>query len=116
MSVVVIVADTFRRDHLGFYGNTQIHMPRLDRFSQQSTVFDRCYAASFPTMPVRADLSTGRFTFSHMGWEPLPKNEVTLAQVLSENRYHTFGVTDTPFFLRNGWTTPTLPGQCTPIS
>ncbi|CAI8015671.1 N-acetylglucosamine-6-sulfatase [Geodia barretti] len=37
---------------------------------------------------------------SFMGWEPLPEDEVTLAQILAENGYHTAAAIDTPFYIR----------------
>lgn len=54
-NVVVIVSDTFRRDHLGAYGNPYIRMTYLDSFARSSVVFDWCVISSFPTMPARAD-------------------------------------------------------------
>ncbi len=48
MNVIVIMNDTFRRDHLGFYGNPWIHTPNLDRFARESVIFDRAYIASYP--------------------------------------------------------------------
>jgi arylsulfatase A-like enzyme len=102
-NVVVIVADTFRRDHLGAYGNPYIKTPYLDAFARQSAVFDHHVASSFPTMPARADILTGTFSYTHMGWEPLPTHLTTLPQVLSAAGYHTMGVVDTPFYVRNGF-------------
>jgi len=64
MNVVWIVADTFRRDHLGAYDNSIIKTPSLDSLAEQSVRFDRHYAAGFPTMPSRADHFTGRWTIS----------------------------------------------------
>ena len=39
-NVVFIVSDTFRRDHLGAYGNTWIRTPYLDKLARDSVVFD----------------------------------------------------------------------------
>ncbi len=47
-NVVVIVADTFRRDHMGAYGNPQIRTPHLDEFARSSVVFDNHVISSFP--------------------------------------------------------------------
>jgi arylsulfatase A-like enzyme len=102
-NVVVIVADTFRRDHLGAYGNPYISTPHIDEFARSSVVFDRHVISSFPTMPARADILTGTFSYMHMGWEPLPRHLTTLPGVLSKAGYHTMGVVDTPFFIRNGF-------------
>jgi len=53
MNVIWIVADTFRRDHLGCYDNQTIHTPSLDTFADKSVRFARHYMANFPTMPAR---------------------------------------------------------------
>lgn len=100
MNVIWIVSDTFRRDHLGCYGNKIIHTPSLDALAAKSVRFERYYAASFPTMPTRADHFTGRWTGCFMRWEPLPRGQVTLAQILRRNGFHTAAVVDTPFYLR----------------
>ena len=102
-NVVVIVADTFRRDHLGAYGNGRIRTPHLDEFARQSVVFENHVLSSFPTMPARADILTGTFSYTHMGWEPLPRHLTTLPQALSRAGYTTMGIVDTPFFVRNGF-------------
>jgi arylsulfatase A-like enzyme len=103
MNIVLIISDSFRQDHLGCYGNPRIHTPHLDKLAEQSVVFDRAYAASFPTVPHRADVLTGKHTFTYLGWNPLPKDELTLPQLLSSVGYSTMGVVDTPFYMRHGY-------------
>jgi arylsulfatase A-like enzyme len=102
-NVVVIVADTFRRDHLGAYGNPFIRTPHLDAFARSSVLFENHLLSSFPTMPARADMLTGTFSYAHMGWEPLPRHLVTLPEALSTEGYLTMAIVDTPFFIRNGF-------------
>ncbi|MDQ3889515.1 MAG: sulfatase [Actinomycetota bacterium] len=102
-NVVLIVSDTFRRDHVGAYGNPSIRTPALDRFAAGSVAFDYHLVASFPTMPARADILTGRFSYTFMGWEPLPLGVETLPGLLSAAGYVTMGVVDTPFFIRGGY-------------
>ena len=102
MNVIWIVADTFRRDHIGAYGNPTIRTPSLDALAARSVRFDGHYAAGFPTMPTRADHLTGRWTMSFMGWEPLPAGVTTLAEMLAEHGLHTAASVDTPYYLRNG--------------
>ena len=102
MNVIWITSDTFRRDHLGAYGNQRILTPSLDKLASQSMRFERHYAAGFPTMPTRADHFTGRWTMSFMGWSPLPSKVTTLAEILSAKGLHTAAVVDTPFYLRDG--------------
>ncbi len=100
-NVIVIVSDTFRRDHLGAYGNAFIHTPNLDAFARSSVTFDRHVISSFPTMPARADILTGNFSYTFMGWEPLWASLYTLPGLLSRAGYLTMGVVDTPYFIRN---------------
>lgn len=102
MNVIWIVADTFRRDQLGAYGNGTIKTPVLDALAARGTRFDNHYACGFPTMPTRADHHTGQWTMSYMGWEPLPDDATTLAQILGEQGVHTAAVVDTPFYTRGG--------------
>jgi arylsulfatase A-like enzyme len=102
-NVVMIVSDTFRRDHLGAYGNRAVRTPNLDRLAAGSVVFDQHRISSFPTMPARADFLTGQFAFTFMGWEPLPAELDTLSAMLSRAGYLTMGVVDTPFFIRDGY-------------
>jgi arylsulfatase A-like enzyme len=100
---LVIVSDTFRRDHLGAYGNPRIRTPHLDEFARSSVVMEGHLVSSFPTMPARADILTGTFAYAHMGWEPLPRHLMTLPELLSRAGYLTMGVVDTPFYIRNGF-------------
>jgi arylsulfatase A-like enzyme len=102
-NVVFIVSDTFRRDHLGAYGNAQIRTPYLDRLARQSVMFDHHVISSFPTMPARADFLTGQFSYTFMGWEPLPGHLDTLPGLLSHAGYLTMGIVDTPFYIRDGY-------------
>ena len=122
MNFILIVLDTLRRDRLSFYRDERVrqrnqshksydvpwedqlaYTPNLDALARRATVFDNYYVASFPTMPARADYSTGKTSFSFMTWEPLSRDEVTMADVLSEAGYVTAGVVDTPFYQKNGY-------------
>jgi arylsulfatase A-like enzyme len=102
-NIVLVVCDTFRRDHVGAYGNPWIRTPNLDRLAAESVVFDYELVSSFPTMPARADFLTGTFSYTFMGWEALPGHLPTLPGLLSEAGYLTMGVVDTPFFIRDGY-------------
>ncbi|GAH07471.1 unnamed protein product, partial [marine sediment metagenome] len=103
MNVIQIVSDTFRRDFLGCYGNSWIHTENLDALAKESLVFDKAYLASFPTIPNRHDMFTGRYTFTYSAWSPLPRNEVVLSQVLRQAGYTTMLIVDTPHLVRDGF-------------
>ena len=47
MNVIVLLNDTFRRDHLGCYGNDWIKTPNFDRLAEQSAVFEKARPRAF---------------------------------------------------------------------
>lgn len=102
MNVIWVISDSLRRDHVGAYGNKTMHTPSIDAFAKRAVSFDRHYIAGFPTMPTRADYLTGRWTMSFMQWEPLPRDQVTLPELLANEGINTAAIVDTPFFIRRG--------------
>ncbi|MCY3867885.1 MAG: sulfatase [Chloroflexi bacterium] len=103
MNIICVVTDTLRADYLPSYGNQQVIAPYLTQFADEALVFEDCHAASFPTVPTRADIATGRFTFTYLTWGPLPQDEITLAGLMTKAGYTTMGIGDTPFLIRNGY-------------
>ena len=103
MNIILFISDTFRRDHMPCYGNTRVKTPNFDAFAKNSLVLEDCYPSSFPTVPARADILTGRYTFLYQDWGPLSQDEVVLPQCLTDAGYLTMGVADTPFMVRNGY-------------
>jgi arylsulfatase A-like enzyme len=101
--VVLIQSDSLRADHLGAYGG-DIHTPNLDRFARGATVFERNYAASYPTVPNRLDLFTGRYNFLYRGWTSLCPGDVTLPELLDDHGVPTQLQFDTPPFEGMGFT------------
>ncbi|MFZ5825714.1 MAG: sulfatase [Bacillota bacterium] len=94
MNVVLMLMDTVRRDHLGFMGNSWIQTPALDRFAARSTTFTNAYIGSYPCMPARRDLFTGRYEFLHRGWGPLEHTDQDLPGLLSAGGKTSMLVTD----------------------
>ncbi len=103
VNVILLVNDTFRRDYLGCYGNDWIATPNLDAFAERAAIFDQYYIASYPTVPNRWDMAVGRYGFPTRGWEPLRREDVTLAQRLSRNGVHTQMIWDTPMLNMNDY-------------
>jgi len=94
MNVILIVCDTWRRDHIGCYGNDWIHTPNVDRLAESGTVFEGFYCASFPTLPCRRDIITGRYEFPWRGWGGLEKDDVTLSGLIHESGRVSYFITD----------------------
>lgn len=103
MNFILIISDTLRRDYLGCYGNDWISTPNTDRFAARSVIFERAYAASFPTVPHRHDVLTGRYTFIDSQWQPLPSHEVVLAEELAKAGYTSMMILDQPHIVENGF-------------
>ena len=97
MKVIYIMADTFRRDHLGAYGNDWIRTPGLDKFASQSAVFDNAYIGSFPTVPNRRDTLLGRgdIGLPFNRWKTMERKEVTLPERLAEKDIPSMWIGDT---------------------
>ncbi len=102
MNLIVIMSDTLRYDHLGCHGNEWIRTPNIDRFAQRCAVFDKAYQASFPTIPTRTDMFTGKLTFPFRGWTPLPTDETIIAEELETAGYVNMLICDTPHLIRDG--------------
>ncbi len=103
MNVVLIISDTFRRDHVGAYGNKWIHTPTLDRLAEESVIFDRAHSCSFPTLPCRAEVFTGKFVFPYLNWGPLPRQEVLLSETFAAANYTCTQITDNLPMSRAGY-------------
>jgi len=103
MNFIIIMCDTMRADHLGCYGNDWIKTPNLDAFAKQSTVFERAYCASWPTIPNRTDLFTGRFGEPLHPWRPLSWEAITLPEIMRESGYVSHLIHDTPHLVNYGF-------------
>jgi len=84
---------------LGYVGKKPIKTPELDDLAKNGFLFPRNYVSSFPTIPDREDLFTGKYSFPFHGWQPLGKDAVTLAQILQQNGYLTQLIADTPHLM-----------------
>jgi len=97
VKVIYLMADTFRRDHMGAYGNGWIRTPNLDKLASQSALFERAYIGSFPTVPNRRDTLIGRgdIGLPFNRWKPLERQEVTLPQRLAQKGVVSMWIGDT---------------------
>ena len=103
MNFIYINSDSFRRDNLSCYGGKYVHTPNIDKFAERSVIFDRAYTGSFPTVPNRRDVLTGRYTFTYADWSPLSSQEIVLPQVLRKAGYTSYMALDTPHIVAHGF-------------
>ena len=108
MNCIIVLLDSLRADHVGCYGNRWIRTPALDSLAEESITFTRAYPESLPTLPMRRTLHTGLRTWPFRGWIPqrgdivraygwqrIPEDQTTLAEVLNGEGYQTGFITDT---------------------
>ena len=101
-SVLLILVDALRPDHLGFHGYTEPTSPALDRIAAESLVFDNAYSVSSWTKPSIPSLFTSLYPSQHGVFEGsahgnggaptsdiLPDAAVTLAETLQDCGYET---------------------------
>jgi len=102
MNFIVLMSDTLRSDHLQPYGSKWVQTPYASEFAKTAAMFDTCWAGSFPTLPNRLDLFTGRYGEPIHAWLPLPYGETTLPEVMRKNGYITSLICDTPHLINGG--------------
>ena len=101
-----MVIDTLRYDFVGANGNPWMHTPTLDGLARRGVTFDRCYAGSFPTIPCRWELITGRAHPEGLPfhpWRPLEWGVPTVPDALREAGYVTALLCDTPHLINHGY-------------
>lgn len=106
LNAIIIILDSLRKDHIGIYGNRWIQTPNLDALARESLRFNRAYPESTPTIPARRAIHTGlrsfpfrnwvpqKGTLSLYGWQRIPEDQTTLAEILQSAGYETLLVTD----------------------
>lgn len=108
MNVILVIIDSLRKDHVGAYGNSWIKTPALDALAKESLRFTQAYPEAFPSIPARRGIHTGIRTFPFRnwekwseddvglwGWQPIPRDQTTLAEILQREGYYNLFVTDT---------------------
>ena len=109
MNAIVVILDSLRKDHVRVYGNDRIRTPSLDALSEESLRFTRAYPESIPTLPARRAIHTGMRTWPFRDWEPpegedfmpagwqhIPEDQTTLAEVLNlQQGFNTVLLSDT---------------------
>ncbi|OPZ20273.1 MAG: Arylsulfatase [candidate division BRC1 bacterium ADurb.BinA364] len=112
LNFIIIMCDSLRFDTLECYSSQyprlraakgEAQMPHIDNFARRATIFERCYVGSYPTVPNRKDLFTGKLVFPFEGWSPLSPDAVTFAQELVKAGYWTQMIQDTPHTLNKGF-------------
>ncbi len=101
-NVVLILCDDLGYAELGCYGQKKIRTPNIDRLAREGIRFTQYYSGSPVCAPSRCVLLTGKHS-GHAavrnnrevrpeGQHPLPKSEITLAELLKTAGYRTAAI------------------------
>jgi len=104
MNVILLVSDTFRYDNLFDRAAMPVRTPCLDRFAQRAVSLSRLYVSSFPTIPHRTDLISGRFGWPWYPWQALAgSTQNRLPSLLGQKGYVSQLICDCPHLFPNGF-------------
>lgn len=94
--VIIISIDTLRSDRLPMYGYSKIKTPALEKFSEDSILYENAFAHVPLTLPSHASLFTGKLPTAHGVRDNiaflLADTEMTLAEALQAKGYATGAV------------------------
>lgn len=94
MKAIMVMFDSLNRVMLPSYGGKDIYAPNFRRLAEHSATFDNFYAGSFPCMPARREIHTGRYNFLHRSWGPIEIYDDSMPELLKKNGVYTHLVTD----------------------
>jgi arylsulfatase A-like enzyme len=95
LNVVFVLLDAGRADHFGAYGYARATTPEIDRIAAEAVVFERVYTPAVYTLGAMASVWTSQPPDRHHGdvsfSARLPKDRLTLAELLTARGIHTAG-------------------------
>ncbi len=97
MNIIVIVSDTFRYDNLFDRAAMPVRTPHLDAFSERAVSMAQFYTGSFPTIPQRTDMTSGRYGWPWFPWQPLDlSTRNNIPRILRKSGYVSQLICDCP--------------------
>ena len=94
-NVVFVILDAARAAQVGAYGYPKATTPNLDRIAKEGIVFERAYTPAVYTVGAMSSVWTSQAPDQHHGETSfearLPKDRLTLGEVLSGRGVHTAG-------------------------
>ena len=94
-NILLINADTYRYDNLFDRAAMPVRTPHLDAFAARAVSMERFYTGSFPTIPERTDLISGRYNWPWHGWKSLTEQNL-MPRLLQNRGYVTQLLCDCP--------------------
>lgn len=91
-NLLLLLSDDHSYPYLGCYGQPWLNTPHLDKLASEGLRFDRCFTVAPQCVPSRAGIISGRSAVSTRMTRfsaPLPRDVVSLPEVLRDNGYFT---------------------------
>jgi choline-sulfatase len=95
-TVLILMLDTMRADHVSAYGYRRLTTPALDGLAKVSLLFSRAFSTSSWTLPAHVSLFSGRDVLGHGVVSPeslIPPDLPLLAEKMQENGFVTLALT-----------------------
>lgn len=113
-NVIIISLDTLRADRLGIYGYKLNTSPNIDKFAEESIIFNQAFVNAYFTLPSHMSIFTSLYPLTHKINDPgedkalntLSEEYKTAAEILKDNGYKTAWIgslTDTNLNLNRGF-------------
>jgi arylsulfatase A-like enzyme len=94
-NVLLVILDAGRAQSFGAYGYTRPTTPEIDRIASEGVVFERVYTPAVYTLGAMSSVWTSQYPDRHHSEVSfsarLPKDRLTLAEVLAAQGIHTAG-------------------------
>jgi len=104
MNIILIISDTFRWDNLFDRAAMPVRTPNLDAFAERAVSLERMFVSSFPTIPHRTDLTSGRYGWPWHHWQDLRRSTKNHApRILKDAGYVSQLLCDCPHLFNSGF-------------
>ena len=95
-AVILITIDAIRADHLKSYGYQKNTAPNLEKFVEEGTTFLNAITNGPESPTAFSAIFTSILPFLDGGFSPLPKQKITVPQILNEYGIFSFGIHSNP--------------------
>lgn len=102
LNIILVSIDTLRPDHLGCYGYARASSPTIDRLAEEGVCFKYAFSSTTWTLPAHLAMLTSLPDIVHGVISEaylLDENRITLAEILKDQGYKTYGIFTGPFLL-----------------
>ena len=105
MKAIMIMYDSLNRHLLENFGCDWTITPNFKHLAEKAVTFDNSYIGSFPCMPARRELQTGRYNFLHRSWGPMEPYDDSMPDILDYYGVYSHLISDHQHYWEDGGAT-----------